>query len=222
MGLEEDARRIANEHASAEQKASQVRRAAAQNLASMHPWNINVDNGAQALLSEFVRSATRKVRPLPFMVFRGVPRPGGRGYSKGDRTGLEGWCLFATRMSEGAQAVSDLSPRIHLLGVTSEARLVCVTGLAERETYTNTGFMGPKVVICLPPRPPNPYHGRVLDAGTPIDSAHVLFRATRGSGPAAYDPGPDYSERPLRGVLAYNLAGMMHHVHPQQTGGWKF
>jgi hypothetical protein len=218
--LEDDARRIVSEQAGAKRAASQIKRAAAQHLASMHPWNISVDGGAQALLNEFVRSAAGKVRPLPFMVFRGAP-PTGHRYSKGERTGLEGWCLFATRAKFGEHAVNGLVARNPVLGVTSEGRLVCVTRLAERGTYTNTGFMGPKTVICLPAGPYNPYHGQVLGADTVIDSAHVLFHPNTGSGPTETMHSPSYPGRRLRSLLAYNLAAMMHHIHPQQTGRWR-
>lgn len=224
MGLEDDARRIAKEQGDAARAAKAVKRAAAQHLASMHPWNISVDGGAQALLGEFVRSATRMVHPLPFMVFRGAPRPSGdKRYSKGDRTGLEGWCLFATQTKFGEHAVSSLVARNPVLGVTSEGRPVCVTGLTEKGTYTNTGFMGPRVVICLSPGPYNPYHDRgILGADTPISGSHTIFHPGGGHGPGAYDPHVDYSDQPLRGLLAYNLAAMMHNTHPQQTESWKF
>lgn len=222
MGLDDEAKRLAGGQNSAELAARQARAAESRRLAQIHPWRISVNRELGSALREFRSGARQHVSALKCMLFKGVPRPShDMSYSKGEPAGFGGWCIFPTSDTgnDPEISISVLGP---LFVVTTRAELVLTRGLVERGTYTNTGFLGPKVVISLPTvAGHNRFHGKVLGPNTPIEGGHVHHYPEIGAGPMAHTPHSSYTPRPLRDLLIFNLAAMRRHKHPQQTGEWK-
>lgn len=221
MGLEDDARRIARGQAAEEAARAEAAAKLARSRSLIHPWKIKTDASANALLAEFARSAQKHLRATTCMVFRGAPRPSHDWrYSKGERVGETGWCLFATLEVQGVPGI-EMGANWAILTATSSGKLIRTSGLVRKDTYTDTGFLGPRVVISLPTVHDNPYHGKVVAETTPIQGARVHAYQSVGGGEREYTPWPTHGPLTLRELLGYNLAAMRRGKHPQQTGEWE-
>jgi hypothetical protein len=221
MGLDDEARRIARGQSAAELAAQQAKAAQTRQQAQIHPWRIDIDGSARSLAAEFTTAAARLLKPVVCMTFKGGPRPShDRTYSRGERVGRSGWCIFPTQEGGGPDGISMSAQQI-LFVVTANHELILTSGLVEKDAYTNTGFMGPRIVASLPTGHNNPYHGKRIGAATPIEAAHARHREGTGYGESWNIPPSIYTTRTLREILGYNLAALRRKKHPQQTGDWR-